>query len=130
MARENDRSIVLSAALELANTQLLAQNEDEGGLDAQARALVAFDGAILGVMVAAKALVGLLWFLPLVATGSSPSCGARLRATRDGAPARISRRSLCERATRARPDLVQHVLQPARAYQEEGRVSLPVSPRS
>jgi hypothetical protein len=75
MLRETDKSIVLSAALELANTQLLAQNDNEAGLDAQARALVAFDGAILGVILAAKALVGLLWILPFAVTlASSAVC--------------------------------------------------------
>jgi hypothetical protein len=71
MLRENDKSIVLSAALELANTQVLAQREDESGVDAQVRALVAFDAAILGLLVAAKNLVGILWVLPFVVTLAS-----------------------------------------------------------
>lgn len=67
MLEETDKGTVLGAALELANTQLLVQSGIEAGLDAQAMGLLAMDGALLGVGVAGRELVGSLWFVPVVA---------------------------------------------------------------
>lgn len=69
--RESDAGAVLGATLQLANTQLLAQSQDEVGVDGQAMGLVGFGGAVLGVSLAAISVLGAVWLVPMVAAVSS-----------------------------------------------------------
>jgi len=66
-ATDADKAAILEAALSLAQTQILAQNEDEASLDGQAMGLVAFDGALVGAVLAAQGLIGKWWWVALVA---------------------------------------------------------------
>jgi hypothetical protein len=66
-ATEADKAAILESALSLAETQILAQNEDEASLDAQAMGLVAFDGALIGAVLAAQERIGSLWWTALIA---------------------------------------------------------------
>jgi hypothetical protein len=66
-ATDADKTAILEAALSLAETQILAQNEDEASLDAQAMGLVAFDGALVGAVLTAQERLGNWWWIALIA---------------------------------------------------------------
>ena len=57
---------LLEAALELAQTQILGQLEQETSIDGQTIGILAFLGALLAVDVAAKDVLGNFWWTPLV----------------------------------------------------------------
>jgi hypothetical protein len=61
--------VLLDAALALSQTQILAQNQDEGSLDGQIMGLVAFNGALLAADIAAKEVIGTYWWIPLIGIG-------------------------------------------------------------
>jgi hypothetical protein len=60
--------------LAFSQTQILAQVTDEASLDSRTIGLLAFNGALLGGTLAAKALLGYYWWAPLivVALASGP----------------------------------------------------------
>jgi hypothetical protein len=58
---------LLNATLEVAQTQLLAQIADETCLDSRTMGILAFNGALLAADVAARNLLGIWWWTPLVA---------------------------------------------------------------
>lgn len=58
------RSVILDAALSLAQTQLLAQAADDASLDGRATGLIGFNGALLAAVIAAKELLNLGRFWP------------------------------------------------------------------
>jgi hypothetical protein len=60
---------LLEAALELAQTQLLAQIADETSIDGRTMGVLAFIGALLAADIAAKATLGTWWWTPLVGVG-------------------------------------------------------------
>jgi hypothetical protein len=60
---------LLEAALELAQTQLLAQISDETSIDGRTMGVLAFLGALLAADVAAKDILGTWWWTPLVGIG-------------------------------------------------------------
>ena len=70
-ARRNKESSsdddLLTAALEIAQTQLLAQIADENSLDGRTTGVLAFNGALLAADVAARELLGRRWWMTLVA---------------------------------------------------------------
>jgi hypothetical protein len=61
--------VLLDATLRLSETQLLAQISDETSLDGRIMGLLAFNGALLAADVAAKDVLGRLWWtvLPFLA---------------------------------------------------------------
>jgi hypothetical protein len=61
---------LLMTALEIAQTQLLAQIADENSLDGRTTGVLAFNGALLAADVAARGLLGGWWWTTLVALGS------------------------------------------------------------
>jgi sulfur-carrier protein adenylyltransferase/sulfurtransferase len=73
--RHND---LLSATLDVAQAQLLAQIADETSLDGRTMGILAFHCALLAADVAAKELLGTWWWTPLVAL--SLALGIRLPA--------------------------------------------------
>lgn len=60
---------LLEAALELAQTQLLGQLADETSLDGRIMGILAFIGALLAADIAAKSILGIWWWTPLVGIG-------------------------------------------------------------
>ena len=58
---------LLSATLEVSQTQLLAQIADETSLDSRTMGILAFNGALLAAAVAARNLLGTWWWTPLLA---------------------------------------------------------------
>jgi hypothetical protein len=52
--------------LALSQTQILAQVTDEASIDSRTVGLLAFNGALLGGTLAAKALLGHFWWTPLI----------------------------------------------------------------
>ncbi|MGN6373830.1 MAG: hypothetical protein ACTHM1_12730 [Solirubrobacteraceae bacterium] len=68
-ARDQER--LLDAMLAFSHTQILAQVTDEASLDSRTVGLLAFNGALLGGALAAKALLGYYWWMPLIAVGVS-----------------------------------------------------------
>jgi hypothetical protein len=65
-AKPGDQGLILDAALSFAQTQILAQNEDEASLDGQAVGLAAFNGALLAADIAAQEALGNLWWTALL----------------------------------------------------------------
>ena len=59
--------------LALSHTQILAQVTDEASIDSRTVGILAFNGALLGGTVAAKALLGHYWWTPLVVVGLAAS---------------------------------------------------------
>jgi hypothetical protein len=59
----------LDATLAVSQTQILAQVTDETSLDGRNMGLLAFNGALLGGDLAARGLLGVYWWTPLVAVG-------------------------------------------------------------
>jgi hypothetical protein len=80
----DDPSLVLDAALDLACTQLLAQNDDEASLDGRTMGLVAFNGTLLAANLGANELLGAWWFVPLIATAMSTLLCLALATRRGG----------------------------------------------
>lgn len=66
-ARDQER--LLDAMLAFSHTQILAQVTDEASLDSRTVGLLAFNGALLGGILAAKPLLGHYWWTPLAAVG-------------------------------------------------------------
>jgi hypothetical protein len=64
-----DQGQVLDAMLAFSQTQILAQVTDEASLDSRTIGLLAFNGALLGGTLAAKALLGYYWWTPLIVVG-------------------------------------------------------------
>lgn len=60
-----DQDVVLAAALDHAGTQLLAQIVDESGLDGRLIGVLGFNGALVAADVAAQAILGRWWWMPL-----------------------------------------------------------------
>jgi hypothetical protein len=67
---------LLRATLDLAQTQLLGQIADETSLDGRMMGVLAFNGALLAADVAAKNLLGPVWWAPLVPVGIATIIGA------------------------------------------------------
>jgi hypothetical protein len=65
---------LLDASLTLAHTQLVGQLADETSLDARTMGTLGFTGALLAADVAAKDLLGVAWWTPLVAIGLATAC--------------------------------------------------------
>lgn len=62
---------LLEAALEVVQTQLLAQLAEETSIDGGTMGWLAFLGALLAVDVAAKGLLGKWWWTPLLGVGAA-----------------------------------------------------------
>jgi hypothetical protein len=57
---------LVDAALALVETQLLAQATEDASLDGRTTGLLGFNGALVAATIAAKELIGVFWFVPLV----------------------------------------------------------------
>lgn len=60
---------LLEASLSLAQTQLLGQLADETSLDGRMMGTLAFNGALLAAVIAARGVLGAYWWTPLIAVG-------------------------------------------------------------
>lgn len=63
---DTDKGILLDSALALAQTQLSAQATDDAGFDSRTTGLVGLNGALLAADIAAKDVLGALWWTPLI----------------------------------------------------------------
>lgn len=70
----DDGRDLLDASLVLAQTQLVAQLADETSLDARSMGTLGFSGALLAADLAAKDVLGGLWWTPLIAIAIATSC--------------------------------------------------------
>lgn len=62
---ERDESSILDATLDVAGTQLLGQIADETSLDGRTMGILGFNGALLAADIAAKDILGTLWWAPI-----------------------------------------------------------------
>jgi len=60
-----DQDLILVSALELGETQLLAQIADETSLDGRLMGILGFNGALLAADIAAKSILHFWWWSPL-----------------------------------------------------------------
>lgn len=65
---------LLDASISLAHTQLAGQLADETGIDARTMGTLGFVGALLAVDIAAKDLLGVAWWVVLIALGAAACC--------------------------------------------------------
>jgi hypothetical protein len=63
---DEDKDAILGTALQLAETQISAQVADDASLDGRTTGLVGLNGALLAADLAAKELLGVLWWTPLL----------------------------------------------------------------
>ncbi len=63
--------LLLDVALSLAQTQLVGQLADETSVDGRTMGTLGFSGALLAADLAARASLGVLWWIPVLVLGTS-----------------------------------------------------------
>ena len=74
---DNDAQDLLSDSLALARTQLLGQLADETSLDGRTVGTLGFSGALLAADIAARGILGVYWWTPLIAISLATLCCLR-----------------------------------------------------
>lgn len=64
----------MDAVLSLAQTQLVGQIVDETSVDGRTMGVLGFSGALLGIAVAAKGILGTFWWVPALVLGAAALC--------------------------------------------------------
>ncbi len=67
----SDKSVLLDAAIALAQMQISAQGTDDAGADGRTTGLVGLNGALVAADVAAKEVLGVFWWASLIVLAAS-----------------------------------------------------------